>query len=483
MSAEEHGRVLIVEDEDFYADAYRMRLAEDGYAVEHAVDADQALAALERFSPDVVLLDLTLQTQDVEEGFTVLDHITNSRADTRVIVVTASGRTAVAERALQLGAFDFVGKEERGYDEIRFRVHQAFDRVRLERRIRDQRRHELENVGGYRYGLDGVIVGRSQPMQELYRQIDQIAPTSATVLLLGASGSGKELVAQALHAGSPRADQRLVALDCGALPAELMEAELFGYVKGSHSQATSDRAGLFEVAAGSTLFLDEIGELPLSLQPKLLRAIEAREIRRVGDTQSTPVDLRLVAATNRDLESAVAAGTFRRDLYFRLNAFQIEVPELDQRREDIPLLAQHFLERYAHEYSRDMLGIRPEAIAALQAESWPGNVRELENRVQRAVLFATGDWLGPQDLQTNGAAAEDQDATTPERMVSSYAVALEQGTHSSLPQLIARCEEALIRQALSVSVSQQEAADKLGMAESRLRSKMDKYGIARVRAR
>lgn len=480
MSNETKGKVLIVEDEDFYAEAYSARLCEYGYQVERAADVESAFTALDRFAPDVVILDLTLQQQDVEEGFSVLTRIDQGRSDAKVIVVTSSGRTAVAERALQLGACDFVGKEERGYDELGFRVNQAFDRVRLERRIRDQQRAELHRVGGFRYGRDGVIVGRAEPMQTLYHQIEQLAPTQSTVLILGASGTGKELVAQALHAGSPGAARRLVALDCGALPAELIESELFGYVKGSHSQASSDRQGLFEAASGSTLFLDEIGELPLALQAKLLRAIETREIRRLGDTRSISVDLRLIAATNCDLSSAVADGTFRQDLYFRLNALTVEVPSLHQRLEDIPLLALHFLERYNAEYGRDLLGFHPEALETLQQETWPGNVRELENHIQRAVLFATGDSIGVDDLQT--ATAKDDDATTPEGMVAAYAAALAHGEHSPLPQLIARCEEALIRHALALSASQQEAADKLGMAESRLRSKMDKYGIARVRA-
>ena len=482
MSDLNKGKVLIVEDEDFYAEAYCARLSEYGYLTERVADVEGALSALDDFVPDVVILDLTLQRQDVEEGFSVLKEIGRGRSDAKVIVVTSSGRTAVAERALQLGASDFVGKEERGYDELGFRVNQAFDRVRLERRIRDQQREELDRVGGWRYGRDGVIVGRAQPMQQLYRQIDQLAPTQSTVLILGASGSGKELVAQALHAGSARADRRLVALDCGALPAELIEAELFGYVKGSHSQASGDREGLFEAASESTLFLDEIGELPLALQAKLLRAIETREIRRVGDTRSIAVDLRLVAATNRDLEAAVAAGEFRQDLYFRLNALTVEVPPLHKRREDIPLLALYFLERYNAEYGRDLFGFRPEALQALQQETWSGNVRELENRIQRAVLFATDEWIGVDDLQTATDDTDAGDSATPEGMVAAYAAALAHGDHSSLPQLIARCEAALIRHALALSGSQQEAADKLGMAESRLRSKMDKYGIARVRA-
>jgi DNA-binding NtrC family response regulator len=477
------GKVLVVEDEDFYADAYRARLAADGYDIERAVDAEGARKALDRFSPDVVLLDLTLQQQDIEEGFAVLEEIRQRRSDARVIVVTASGRTTVAERALRLGAADFVGKEERGYDELQFRVSQVFDRLHLERRIRTQQADELERVGGYRYGREGVIVGRSPAMQRLYHQIEQIAPTSATALLLGESGTGKELVAQALHAGSSRADRRLVALDCGALPAQLIEAELFGYVQGSHSQATEDREGLFEAARGSTLFLDEIGELPMELQANLLRVIETREIRRVGDTRPIAVDFRLIAATNRDLEAAVADGRFRQDLLFRLNAFTVEIPPLRDRREDIPLLARHFLERYAEEYGRDALGLRAEALEGLMEASWPGNVRELENRIQRAALFARGEWLGRGDVSDKESEDVAMRGSTAESQMSAYAAALAGGAHSSLPQLLAQCEEALIRRALELSTSQQEAASRLGISESRLRGKMDKYAIPRVRAR
>ena len=477
------GKVLIVEDEEFYARAYRSRLEQHGYRTERAADTEGALALIEEFAPDILLLDLMLQQQDIEDGFAVLQAVIHSRPSTKVIVVTNSGSTAVAERALQLGAYDFIGKEERGYDELTFRVNQAYDRMQLERRIDELKEDEFDRVGGYRYGRDGIIVGRAAAMRQLYRQLDQIALTDATVLISGQSGTGKEPLAHALHAASSRAEHTMVVVNCGAIPAELIESELFGYVKGSRSAAASDRQGLFEAAAGSTLFLDEIGELPLALQAKLLRAIETREIRRVGDTHSRPVDLRLIAATNRNLEKEVTAGQFRQDLYFRLNTFVLEIPPLDQRREDIPLLATHFLDRYKGEYSKNILGFRPAALAFLQARDWPGNVRELENSIQRAVLFTAVDWIGIDDLEQSTRPGEAEADQTPARLMAAYEAALDGGDgDQTLLQLLARCEAALIRRTLAQNSSQQQTAHLLGITESGLRSKMDKYGIARVRA-
>jgi len=480
---EQKGKVLIVEDEKYYAKAYQSRLKRHGYETETAIDVPGAFRKLKEFTPDVIILDLMLQQQDIEEGFSVLQEVTQSNIEAKVIVVTSHGRTTIAERALQLGAYDFIDKEERGYDELTFRVNQAYDRVQLERRIKDLRDAEIDRIGGYRYGRDGVIVGTSELMRQLYRQIDKMAPTDATVLILGESGAGKELVAEAIHKSSPRADRMMVTVNCGAIPAELIESELFGYVKGAHSQATSNKKGLFEEAHGSTLFLDEIGDLPLPLQVKLLRAIEKGEIRRVGDTRPIVVDVRIIAATNKTLESAIAKGEFREDLYFRLNMLPLEVPPLRERKEDIPLLATYFLEKCNEKQSKNIKGFQEEAIAFLKSYPAPGNVRELEHCVHRAVLFSTGDWITADDLKSSTAIKVDErKSRSLSQRIAAYEATLAGDGSASLPQLLAECEAAFIRQALSSSSSQQEAANKLGITESGLRSKMDKYNIPRVRA-
>ena len=474
-----NGKVLIVEDEEFYTRAYLPRLARHGYETAAAQSVEEALGQLEKFQPDVVILDLMLQRQEVEEGFEVLGRVGALCPQAKVIVVTSHGRAAIGERALQLGAYDFIDKEERGYDELTFRVNQAYDRVQLERSISDQRGAEIDRVGGYRYGQDGIIVGTSPPMQALFQQIDRVAPAPVSVLVLGESGSGKELVAQALHENGPRAIGPLVAVNCGALPAELMESELFGYVKGAHSTATGDQEGLFEASLGGTLFLDEIGDLPLDVQVKLLRALEQREIRRVGDTQTRTVDVRVVAATNKDLTQAVKDGEFREDLYFRLNTVVLNVPPLQERREDIPLLAAHFLAKCNAELGKSVQGIGEEALVLLRDGGLEGNVRGLQQRLYRAVLFAAGEWLAVDDFEPlAGAPVVEEDALA--ELDDQMASALEGGM--TLPQFVAACEERAIRQALEASRSQQEAAQRLGIAESGLRKKMDKYGIARVRA-
>jgi DNA-binding NtrC family response regulator len=372
------GRVVVIDDEVNAAAALETLLREDGYQVARANDARAGLLLLEKEEPDVVLTDLRMPGMD---GIELLTKIKQVRPETMVILMTAYGTVKTAVRAMKLGAEDYLGKPI-DVEELEVILQKAIEKKGLLEETRHLRAR-LE----HKYRFDN-LVGESPEMLAVFKAIRQVAPSSASVLLLGESGTGKELFAQALHQNSPRCHKPFVRVACAALPETLLESELFGHERGSFTGAISTRAGRFEAADGGTLFLDEIGDISPTVQVKLLRFLEEREFERVGGNKTYKVDVRIVAATHRDLKKKLEDGSFREDLYYRLNVIEIEIPSLRARPGDIPILAQHFLHKYAQANGKEMDGLSDEVIALLLSHAWPGNVRELENAMERAVVLA-----------------------------------------------------------------------------------------------
>jgi two-component system NtrC family response regulator/two-component system response regulator HydG len=386
----EKGRVIVIDDEVNAAAALERLLREDGYEVSRAHDATSGLALLETTEADVVLTDLRMPGMD---GLELLARIKEIRPETMVILMTAYGTVKTAVRAMKMGAEDYLGKPIE-VEELEVVLQKALERKRLLEETRVLR----ERVQT-KYRFDN-LVGESPEMLAAFKTIQQVASSSSSVLLLGESGTGKELFAQALHQNSPRRSKPFVKVACAALPETLLESELFGHEKGSFTGALYARAGRFEMADGGTLFLDEIGDISPTVQVKLLRFLEEREFERVGGNRTYKVDVRIVCATHRDLARKLAEGTFREDLYYRLNVIEIHVPPLRARASDIPVLAHHFLKKYADANRKSVRGLSDEALALLLRHTWPGNVRELENAIERAVVLTAEPVLTPAHFPT-----------------------------------------------------------------------------------
>jgi DNA-binding NtrC family response regulator len=378
--------LLIVEDEAPLRQAIAEQLADHGYLVEQAESGEAAVARLADFAFDIIITDLRLPGID---GSSVVEAAVERYPDIVAIVITGYGTFKDAVNAIKRGAHDFVSKPF----QIDALLH-VLDSALEQRRLRSENaylRAQLEE----KYRFDQGIVGRSQPMVRLFQLLETIATTNSTILITGETGSGKEVVARAIHQHSPRRMQRFVALNCSAIPETLLEAELFGHVKGAFTGAVGNRQGRLDQAHKGTLFLDEVGTMSGALQMKLLRVLQEREFERIGESHTTKVDVRVVAATNSDLHRMVADGTFREDLYYRLNVIPVRIPPLRERKEDIPLLVQHFLEKFRRDGAsanspRPPLTVSQEAMRRLMSYTWPGNVRQLENAVERAVAFGAG---------------------------------------------------------------------------------------------
>ncbi|MEO8678840.1 MAG: sigma-54 dependent transcriptional regulator [Vicinamibacterales bacterium] len=381
--------ILIVEDKDSLRAMLRLALEAQGHTVIEARDEPEAVAALRDSLPAVVLSDLRLPSGD---GFGVLRAAKEADAELPVIVMTAYGSIQDAVSAMKQGALDFLAKPV-DPDHLLLLVERALAQRRLVGEYRLLKEEAVARRGG------PAIIGESAALKQVLSSIDRAANTDTTVLLEGESGTGKELMARALHNSSARANGPFVAINCAAIPETLLEAELFGYERGAFTGAAQRKLGKFELAQRGTIFLDEIGEMPLGVQAKMLRAIETKRIDRLGGGGSIPVDVRIVAASNRNLRQAVTARQFREDLYFRLSVFPVLIPPLRDRKDDIPALAHHFVERVCRDVGRKpMMTITPEAMAALAAYAWPGNVRELQNAIERAVILSDGDSLLPRHL-------------------------------------------------------------------------------------
>jgi DNA-binding NtrC family response regulator len=384
------GRILIVEDDPVLLDQLSWALKEK-FVVLAASDAREGRNLCES-APDVYLFDMRLPPSgEVEEGLNLLKEVRQREPDATVVMMSGEGERRDALKAMTLGAFDFFQKPV-DPAELRVILARAFERRRLlaeNRALREQARED---------GSFGQLVGKSAPMRRLFREIEKVAPSDVTVLVSGESGTGKELVAHAIHAGSSRRDRPFVAVNVSALPESLAEAELFGHERGAFTGAVASRPGRFELAHGGTLFLDEIGTLSAGVQAKLLRAIESREVERVGGRRLIPVDFRLVSATNEDLEERVRQGTFREDLFYRINTIPIRIPPLRERGDDVVLLSDHFLEKSAARHRRPGKRLSPAVMERFRSHPWKGNVRELEHMIEMLVLFAEGDEISEEDL-------------------------------------------------------------------------------------
>ena len=389
-------RVLVVDDEENLRLVLKTLLKRHGYEVETASTGEEALGLVDSFGPDVVLTDVRMPKMG---GLDLLATLKAKRNDATVIVMSAYGNMDLAIEAMKTGAYDYVQKPFKP-DEIVLALRKAEERESLRREnraLRDEIRkeHRFED-----------ILAKSSKMQDIFRTIAKISEYKTTVLITGESGVGKELVARAVHRRSKRVGP-FVAVNCGAIPENLLESELFGHKRGAFTDAVQDRRGLFEEANGGSLFLDEIGELPLGLQVKLLRVLEDERIRRLGETRDIQVDVRIITATHRDLSAETKAGRFREDLFYRLNVLPIPVPPLRERREDIPLLIDHFLARNNSRLGTEIRGLDTEARRLLYEYSWPGNVRELENTIERAMVLSEGDMILAQDLPERVREARD----------------------------------------------------------------------------
>ena len=375
MSVSRH--ILIIDDEENLRHMLSVMLARQGYRVDLAGNGEEGLNSLMNNVYDYILCDIRMPEMD---GKTFLLRALEEHVTAPIIMMSAYGTVETAVECMKRGAYDFISKPFKK-DEIEIVLKKAEERERL----REENSH-LREVVADRFSYSGIL-SRNARMQEIFGQIRKVADLKTTILVLGESGTGKELIANALHQNGRRSQKPFVAVNCGAIPENLLESEMFGHVLGAFTGASSDKAGLFEQADGGTLFLDEIGEMPLSLQVKLLRVLQEGEIRRVGDSASRKVDVRVISATSRDLSVDVASGRFREDLYFRLNVFCLQLPPLRERVEDIPLLAEHFLARYGSGNESQPLRIEPDAMRCLMAHRWPGNIRELENIVERVCIL------------------------------------------------------------------------------------------------
>ncbi len=382
------GRILVADDEEIVIQSCLRVLSGGGFQVDAARDGLEALKAIDENGYDVLILDIKMPKMN---GMEVLQRVKEAHPDIDVIMITGLHEIETAVQAMKLGAFDYLPKPFEP-EELELVVARAFERRQLL-----QENISLKSEVSAKYRFENII-GSSPQMQAVYRLIARCAPTNSTVILRGESGTGKELIARAIHYNSLRKDRPFVTVDCTALSESLLESELFGHVKGSFTGAISNKKGLFETADGGTLFLDEIGNISLSTQAKLLRFIEEREFKAVGDTRVQTVNIRMITATNKDLEAMVADGNFRDDLYYRINIFPIEIPPLRERRDDIPPLAFHFLKKFRSEAEHEVKEFSTGAMNLLMNLDWPGNVRELENVVHRGVILASGDVIRQGDL-------------------------------------------------------------------------------------
>jgi DNA-binding NtrC family response regulator len=459
-------RILIVDDEDIVVRSCRRILETPQREIATASNGFDALRKVEESAFDIVILDIMMSRMD---GLQVLQQLKERHPEIDVIMITGLSQIQTAVRAMKLGAFDYLPKPFEP-DDLRQVVERALER----RRQAGQQADPPEDAQAPLH-FDNII-GSSPAMQAVYRLIAKCAPTHSTVLITGESGTGKEMIAQAIHFNSLRKDHPFVTVDCNTLSENLLESELFGHVKGAFTGAVANKRGMFEVANEGTLFLDEFGNIPLTTQAKLLRVIQEREFRPVGSTTAQTTNVRLLAATNRDLKAMVAAGTFREDLYYRINVFPIHAPALRDRREDIPALAYHFLNRVCKELDRPVPEISEAAMSALKTHDWPGNVRELENVMQRAVILCTDNVIRHGNLAGIVDAAAPPDLLVP-RTSEDLKLAKKLAREKSVEQI----EKAFILETLRRNGSNvTRSAEETGMQRTNFQALMKKYGI-RVR--
>jgi two-component system NtrC family response regulator len=451
--------ILVVDDERNYLLILETVLEEAGYGVTALNDPEMALAFLDESEVDVVITDMKMPKVT---GRDILEHVKKNYPQIPVLIMTAYGSIESAVEIMRMGAFDYITKPFAN-DELLLSVGNAVQLAQARRQYMILQQNLEE-----RYGLHQII-GKSKAMRGVLDMVDKAAPSKSTVLITGESGTGKELVARAIHFASPRKDEPFVSVNCMALNPGVLESELFGHEKGSFTGAVARRRGRFELADGGTLFLDEIGELSQNLQVKLLRVLQERKFERVGGGGEIEVDIRIVAATNADLAKAVESGEFREDLFYRLNVIQIQMPAVRERREDIPLLATHFLHKYAEENEKQITSFAPEAMDYLTGYEWPGNVRQLQNVIERCVVLASGDTIGVEDLPPEIKDEEAQFKGAVDLLPSRL----------NLADTLEKIEAQLVRRALAKNdFVQVKAAESLGISKSLLQYKLKKYSIS-----
>ncbi|HTU91354.1 MAG TPA: sigma-54 dependent transcriptional regulator [Gemmataceae bacterium] len=444
--------VLVADDEPAIRINLRLLLESEGYQVREAADGEQAARLLQDADVALCLLDLKMPGRD---GMDVLRGHSDRLEETPIIVLTAYGGSAAAIEAMKLGAYDYITKPF-DFDEVLFSIRRALKQRALVTQVQALSRDRGDD--------EEELVGRSPAMLHVFKTIGRVAPTHEPVLIVGESGTGKELVANAIHKNSSRAGQPFIKVNSAALSPALLESELFGHEKGAFTGAVARRIGRFEHAGGGTLFLDEIGELDIDLQAKLLRVLQTGQFERVGGEETLQVDVRVLAATNRDLPARIADGRFREDLFYRLNVVTVDLPPLRQRRDDIPLLAEHILGKLAHKYDWSNLALSPQALAHLSARDWPGNVRELQNVLARAAILARGRVIGVEDVQ-----APPSPVNPASEEVSASLL---------LRDILAETEQRVIRQALEQEKwNRTRAARLLGISRRQLFDKIRQYGL------
>jgi len=446
-------QVLIVDDEPDHAEVMAEALRRLGHVCTLVHDLPAALDELRHGQFDLIVTDLKMTGES--DGMEVLAAARQSQHGAETIMVTAHGDIPTAKQAIKGGAYEFIEKPI-DLDVLRTLCTRALETVFLRAQNTELRQRVDEQ-----FGFEGII-GQSPAIREVIARIKQAAPANIPVLITGESGTGKELIAQAIHNHSPRAKKRFVPLNCAGLSENLLEDELFGHVRGAYTDAAKDREGRFEYANGGTLFLDEIGDMPITMQPKLLRVLESGEVVRVGSNEARHVDVRFVSATNRDLEELIKDGSFRNDLFFRIRGMQIHLPALRERRDDIPLLVQHYVQHFAAQMNRGAMTVTEDAMIALMQYAWPGNVRQLINAVQNAVIVCDGERIEPRHLPTEVSRGVDGDALG----VDTAGLSLDQ------------LEKQAIRNALQVTAGNREKAAKmLGIGERTLYRKLNEYGL------
>jgi len=463
----EKKQVLIVDDEPNLRKILAAQLSRDGYDVLLAEDGEQGLSLLREHHIDLVVTDLKMPKVD---GMTLLREALRESPTLPIVMITAHGTVDTAVEALKIGAFDYLTKPF-DKDEVRQVVAKALKTRAL---ADEEATSEAKDVPGARFG----IIGQSAGLTDLYAVLERVADSPTTVLITGESGTGKELVARALHDHSARRAKPFIKVNCAAIPKELIESELFGYERGAFTGAVSSKPGRFELAHGGTLFLDEIGEIPVEMQVKLLRALQESEFERVGGIKTIRVDVRLVAATNRDLKKLISQSAFREDLFYRLNVVSLRLPALRERTSDIPLLVEHFLSKFNERLKKHVTGVEPEALDLLSAYGWPGNIRELENVMERAVLFCDGQKLRADDLPgelrgPGGSLAPQSDAPAADMNLPS-----EGGLKEHVKVAMSRLERDLVSRALKqTNGNVTHAARLLKISRKGLQLKMKELGL------
>ena len=448
------GNILVAEDELLPRKNISRVLEDEGYQVHEAADGSAAIEAVDKNDLDLILLDLKMPGAD---GMTVLKHVRQASPQTLVLIMTAYASIETSVEALRLGAQDYILKPI-VLDGVVKKVRTLMENKRLAWEIQTLRRqlnHDFETT---------ELIGNSLATAEILEVIEKVAPTNSTVLISGESGVGKEVVARTIHKQSTRSDKTFLAVNCSAIPETLLESQLFGHVKGAFTGASNYQEGLFQRANGGTIFLDEIGEMPLILQPKILRAIEERAVTPIGAAKPLPVDVRIIAATNRTLKQEVDEGKFRGDLYYRLNVIHLDVPPLRERREDIPLLVEHFIRRQNSELKKNYQGVESSALKVLMSLPWKGNIRDLNNVLERAMILGNGDWITVKDLPRWEVPEEDADRAV--------------GHGHDLRRTVRAFEKSHIENVLKETDGDRtQTAELLGLSRSSLYRKLEALGI------